>query len=401
MFGDTILFLQSIMGLTFGLIALISKKRSASTNSLIYFLIVGCIYTFAECSRLKEITDYQQYIIADILTVSLAMALPVTAINYLNSLTNENKFEMKYLSMVLICIGIGFGASSAILYSVMGIDNATYYISSQIDKRTLLPAFNDRFYQIHFLITNRLFYIMAGFEALLVIYVCLRNLIHGDFSIKKVGSFIRNDRPVKFSVLNIQSLLMLLQTLVMSAQIVMGRVGLINHMVITYLISLLMAVFVFAISMVAFSSEGMELSRKNSSNPFGTGAVNSIQQSTYFPEESFDTLKVKFENAMKNERIFLDPDLTIQTMSISMETNRTYLSRLVNMMYKTDFRTYINNLRISYAKELIVMEPSASMEYIALKSGFKTLSQFNRKFKEIDGDTPRRWQLMQIKVRQE
>lgn len=396
MIGDLILFLPSIFGLTFGLIALISKKKSSSIKALAFFLFLGCVYFFVDSSFLRQIDDYQQYIISDILMVSLGMLLPISTIHYLNTLTPDNRTNMRYLNFVFICLAIGLGASSAILYGVMGLDNATQYISSQIDKKELSPLFDDRIYQVHFLINTTIFYIASGIETLFVIFVAGKNLLKGDFNISKVVSFIRNDRPVKFSVANIQSLLVLIITILMSVRICLGRVGLLSHMPLTYLLSALIAAVVFAINIVAFSSEGLELSRRSNSSPFGSGTVSTLQQSTYFPEESFDSLKVKFENAMRMERIFLDPDLTITTMSISMETNRTYLSRLVNMLYKTDFRTYINTLRISYAKELIMHEPSASMEYIALKSGFKTLSQFNRKFKEIDGETPRRWQLMQI-----
>lgn len=396
MFGELILFLPSIFGLTFGLIAMISKKKSNSIKELTFFMFLGCIYFFVDSNFLHQIDDYQQYIISDVLMVSLGMLLPISTVHYLNALSPDNRTNMRYLNFVFICMAIAFGASSAILYGVMGLDNATEYISSQIDKKELSPIFNDRIYQIHFLINTKAFYIASGIEALFVIYVAGKNLLKGDLNINKVVSFIRNDRPVKINIASIQSLLVLIITILMSIRICMGRVGLLSHMTLTYLLSALIAAVVFAINIVAFASEGLELSRRNSSNSFGSSAVNTLQQSTYFPEESFDSLKVKFENAMRMERIFLDPDLTITTMSISMETNRTYLSRLVNMVYKTDFRTYINTLRINYAKDLIIHEPSASMEYVALKSGFKTLSQFNRKFKEIDGETPRRWQLMQI-----
>lgn len=396
MIGDLILSLPSIFGLTFALIALISKKKTASTKALTLYMIINCIYFFAESNFLRQTTDYLQYILFDVLMISFAMFLPVSVLRYLRSLSNEKGPGPRYIYITFICIGIGLGVASAILYGVMGLDSAEQYISSQIDKKELLSDFDDRIYQIHFLLNNKIFYVAAGIEVSYLLFQSGRFLAQGGISFNKVLSFIRNDRPVRLSVLSIQSFLILIVTSIMAVRICLGRAGLLSHMTLTYGFSIAIAIIVFALNMVAFSSEGNELSRKGVSSPFGQGAINTTQQSTYFPEESFDTLKVKFENAMKIERIFLDPDLTISTMAISMETNRTYLSRLVNMMYKTDFRTYINKLRINYAKELILQEPSASMEYIALKSGYKTLSQFNRKFKEIDGDTPRRWQLMQI-----
>ena len=59
------------------------------------------------------------------------------------------------------------------------------------------------------------------------------------------------------------------------------------------------------------------------------------------------------------------------------------------------FRDYLNKKRMDYARQLMMDEPDASLEYIAVKSGFQSSTQFIRKFRETEGVTPTVWKTMQ------
>jgi AraC-like DNA-binding protein len=98
-----------------------------------------------------------------------------------------------------------------------------------------------------------------------------------------------------------------------------------------------------------------------------------------------------FKQYMDKDRGYLNPSLTIEEISRVLNTNRTYVSRLVNLYYGMTFRDYLNQRRLEYSKQLMNDEPDASLDYIASKSGFQSSTQFIRKFRETEGLTPTVW----------
>lgn len=114
------------------------------------------------------------------------------------------------------------------------------------------------------------------------------------------------------------------------------------------------------------------------------------------PQSGYDKIMNSFRELMESEQGFRNPTITIDEISHKLNTNRTYVSKLVNIYYGMPFRDYLNKLRMDYAKQLMLDEPDASIEYIALKSGFQSSTQFIRKFKERESTTPAAWRTAQL-----
>ena len=94
---------------------------------------------------------------------------------------------------------------------------------------------------------------------------------------------------------------------------------------------------------------------------------------------------------MDEDKLYLNPKLTLQDVSAAIGTNRTYLSDYLNKILKTTFYEYINALRIRRACELIdsmTQENKRSMLEISELSGFNSISTFNRSFAKMIGVTP-------------
>jgi AraC-like DNA-binding protein len=100
-------------------------------------------------------------------------------------------------------------------------------------------------------------------------------------------------------------------------------------------------------------------------------------------------LKEKLLRLMEEEQFFLDPNFRITILISQLYTNRTYLSNLINTEFKMSFSEFINMHRVEYAKELIEDDHQFkySLTYFAEKSGFGSLSSFNRAFKQFEGVT--------------
>lgn len=105
----------------------------------------------------------------------------------------------------------------------------------------------------------------------------------------------------------------------------------------------------------------------------------------------YATLAEQLGRCMDNDKLYLNPKLTLQDVSAAIGTNRTYLSDYLNKVLKTTFYEYVNDLRIRRACELIdamTPENKRSMLEVSEISGFNSISTFNRSFSKIMGLTP-------------
>lgn len=79
--------------------------------------------------------------------------------------------------------------------------------------------------------------------------------------------------------------------------------------------------------------------------------------------------------AMSRKRLFLNPALTLDKLAREIGCNRTYLSKALAQKKRTNYRNYLNDYRIKYAKELL-SHKNYSLLDIALISGFRNEKTF-------------------------
>lgn len=98
------------------------------------------------------------------------------------------------------------------------------------------------------------------------------------------------------------------------------------------------------------------------------------------------------------ERLYLNPHLTLVDLSTAIGTNRTYLSNYLNQQLHTTFYDYINSLRLKRAKEFL-SDPACNITLveIAEQSGFNSQSTFRRTFQRTHGCSPIEWRLQRLK----
>lgn len=104
-----------------------------------------------------------------------------------------------------------------------------------------------------------------------------------------------------------------------------------------------------------------------------------------------ENLRIRFEDLIVTEQLFLKQGIRISDIASMLETNRTYVSRLVNNTYNMSFSDYMNTLRIDYAEQYLMHHKDAKQSDIAEACGFPNASAFNNVFKKITGVTPKVW----------
>ena len=107
------------------------------------------------------------------------------------------------------------------------------------------------------------------------------------------------------------------------------------------------------------------------------------------PEEEVRQLRQSIES----RALFLDSDLTLESLARQLEMSRHRVSYLLNQGVQRNFYSYINGLRVEHAARLLRDPDYAPWPVlrIALESGFSSKATFNRLFKEYKGKTPNEW----------
>lgn len=135
------------------------------------------------------------------------------------------------------------------------------------------------------------------------------------------------------------------------------------------------------------------------------GAIESLEQSElpepFEEEENSDNDIIKqlgelFQTRIIDSKAFLDPNLNMEKAAKLINTNRTYISKVVNIQYGLPYRDLMGKLRLEYSKKLLLEEPNETMVSIAKKCGFLASNQFIRKFREQEGVTPTVWRSSQL-----
>ncbi|AEM72116.1 transcriptional regulator, AraC family [Allomuricauda ruestringensis DSM 13258] len=89
---------------------------------------------------------------------------------------------------------------------------------------------------------------------------------------------------------------------------------------------------------------------------------------------------------------FLDNKITLHRLAKELNTNSSYLSKVINTHKNQNFASYLKDVRITYAinhlKEKPEIVKTKSMIQIAEMYGFNSLSVFTKTFKNKTGVTP-------------
>lgn len=109
--------------------------------------------------------------------------------------------------------------------------------------------------------------------------------------------------------------------------------------------------------------------------------------------KNFDTdrLAAQLEQLVVGQRLYADPDLSLERLSRLMRIAPHQLSQLVNQRMDMNFRTYINSCRIHRIRQDLVRYPEKTILEIALDNGFNSKTAFNAEFIRLCGKSPREY----------
>ena len=106
-------------------------------------------------------------------------------------------------------------------------------------------------------------------------------------------------------------------------------------------------------------------------------------------EESAEYLNLLLKK-IKNDKFYLDPNITITQIAELLGILPLYLSQIINKNLNKSFTDFINSYRLEEAKNKLSSEKYSNIKItaISLESGFNSISSFNTAFKKQNNCTP-------------
>ena len=105
----------------------------------------------------------------------------------------------------------------------------------------------------------------------------------------------------------------------------------------------------------------------------------------------------KLEHLMDMECFYRTEKLTLKVLAKRIALPEYKLRTIINQTFQyRNFNDYVNQLRIEEACERLINEPDTPIQNIALDVGYRTLSSFNRAFREIENQTPTDYRLSKL-----
>lgn len=128
--------------------------------------------------------------------------------------------------------------------------------------------------------------------------------------------------------------------------------------------------------------------------------LNEKFKQEHIPSEKYDQSGLSKEQierflsilmySITEEKVFLDTGITLSLLAEKLGVNRSYLSQVINAEFGKNFNQFINYYRVLEACAHLRHSENIkyTIDYIAQKSGFKSISSFNTAFKKQVGVTP-------------
>lgn len=375
---------------------ILKSKKDYSDRLMLWILGLLAVCFLCGSQHFTPNTDFKRLVVTDILMQITSLSVFPLVCFYVRSGYDDSKVGM--LSYLLLVPALLVLASNIVMVAVLGIDNCSLLLESSY-KGVLVPYYLDDL-EISYVNVSRNLYHWVFFLSISVSLVYIfSKLLSGKFKIVHISLFLRG---LKSSfVPNIICLFFIIFFILWGACVIFDNVFMSIASIWNPVWSVVSSLILFLVGYVSVIPPlpGGYMNIDRMRHPF-----NALYQS---PQEylkgidsgpvagaaasGYDKIMDSFKQLMVTNQGFLNAGMTIDEISKQLNTNRTYVSKLVNIYYGMPFRDCLNKLRIDYSKTLMTDEPDAVIDYIALKSGFQSSTQFIRKFRELEGMTPSVW----------
>jgi len=133
-------------------------------------------------------------------------------------------------------------------------------------------------------------------------------------------------------------------------------------------------------------------------NFFDLPVQHSKYKNSSLNSKDVDEYRHRIINAMEVDKVFTNPDLSLQLFSDTINVPKHYISEILSSRLNTNFQDFINQYRVEEFIELYTNPENDhfSILGIATSVGFKNKATFNTNFKKFKGISPTEYKQKKI-----
>lgn len=437
MLQSFLVFLPVAAGLFWIAIHTLMANQARTYAATVILLAAVCLHLFADACYADAATPSSTLLISSLLAQLVTPAILPLAGIYLSRLRSEKSIDWRQLLWIVFPTFL-FSAGLAIVFmagpaKIMDYLETIHSRQINIDLRE-----GDGDVYAYYLVTNLLFRVFILIELLGEGARMLVLMYWDNLRLRHVRRFFAGER---IRVLELQYFTLILTLIFLLAKAVLSREPLARMPWIMILLSFLQMLSVFAFSYIALFGarraiflremkyafrfnfdartqaaieEEMLADMVNSASPdvlrnaqqliaqrMTTDSFRQVEEEAGSPAASIhaavsaswddDSLLSRFEDYIFRQKGYLEPGITLLSVSEKLSSNKTYISRLVNGTYNMPFPDLINTLRIEFAQQYLAGHRNARQNEVAQACGFASASAFNNIFKKVTGMTPKIW----------
>lgn len=356
--------------------------------------------------------DYDTMVRMEVVCIPLGVLFPAFLIAYMYVHCFEKKLSDKLQSLLFVP-AIVMGVAVGLLYYIVGFDQASEVSRQFASKEGLTTAFDTPLNRLYCFFTSSLFEVMLMGYILTMAALCLNTLRRHGYKFGDVYRFFFQGKSTYSS--RTIAVMYLAEMAIMVMMLALGGVYFSQHMALGIVSMIALSAAKHLVAYLEFYSqdnkqvtlhelshlqlyadENQPAQAVEAAEEETTEVAPAIEEKTTHPSMTPGQIKMdkrieQFRKLMEEDKVWMDEDLTSQTICDLMSIGKSTLSVLISQYYDSTFRDLVNKYRIEEAIAFMKANPKATQETIALHCGFKNAQYFNTLFKKHTGDTPAMW----------
>lgn len=369
----------------------LKKQKTHSTRAMSNIVFMGALYLLADALYTMPASNYYVVIAADTMSQFIKLLCPPAIYILVRAFSGKRSIGIRF--SFLYIPGVFFGVAAIVLYSIMGASAKAFMTEMDLTGGHPLN-YGYGAYRTYIFMCRYASGAVAIMEITALIAYCVRIMLKNGFKLFGAYSILKTKQN---SPLNTSLLLLILLLTLCLLKGLPGRQFLLNHQELACILSLIIAITIGAgiYAGSSFSENAVIIASLGNAQDSRIGkemsAISNSAGKRIVSGSRRAQINEEFNAFFFVGKAFLDPRISLESICEKLKINRTYLSVYLNNEYGMSFRDFVNKNRIDYAKEIMRRNPGSPLESIAKDCGFLSASQFNKKFKEIEGITPGAW----------
>ena len=382
----------------FNILSFWALEKNSTQNMLLRVLCTALFYFITFGVYLTPSTNYRWLVILDMINEPLILCLQIMVMSYIYSHYKGKPIARSVLHLLLI-IPVIHATALWLIYYIIGIDNLIAFnqIYDQIFVTSptqpifelLPPEYQKTQYVLYFFFDTVM---ISVFDALFDIAILTLAVLSLKAHHYKFGNFFRFwFKGHETNPHSAASFLVIVLIVALMPLVIWQSVVIMNLPILSAVMSIVISMGLYLLCHIEIHSGLPLFTFKSLTNINLQYEKVYVNEAAHIRQEKKADLTISLRQLIEEENIYLDRELSIDTVAERLGTNRNKVSVLVQQIYHLTFRDLINNLRIEAAQSYMVSNPDATNDAVAWECGFADPSTFFRRFKDATGITPRQW----------